>query len=291
MKNKYEKLIEGLQIELHKKTEDYEKEAVKLDEIIKNNMKDYDAQIGVINPLRHELRVEIRNLYKFLNGLGDIGKNISVFDFSVENLAKSDGGDLLKVDLENYEKPEHKKYFFAGKLFSFLANRNNDKKAYLEMVECLEQQKTEFDEDLKHRDAVKNFYSSATKIADTYRCTLAMVKDAIDMTILPELSGIEAFLSAATIKDCIISKQDPRLAMPAKIDEFEGTLFDCHYVFVKNCVDYYTLIVDFFTKTVLTNIIEDNKITKKEKEDFEEGVTKINESTEAIKTLVRFGEV
>ena len=295
MKNKYEKKIEELQKKVLEEEKKYEAEAEAIDLQIRKNMRDYDAQIGVINPLRHELRVEIRRLYDFLKGLGNIGKAINVFDFTVEDLAANDGGRLMQINKEDYSKPERKpghpsNPFGIRKAIKYFSQRSKDKKAYFEMENLLESTKCNLANDIAKRTDRKNFYSTAAKIADTYRCTLAMVKDAIDLTIIPELSGIEAFLSAAAIKDCIISNQDPRLAMPAKIDEFEGTLFDCHYIFVKNCVDFYTLIVNFFTKTVLTNIVGDEEITKQEQETFDDNVKKISEASKHLKSLVKFGE-
>lgn len=296
MRNKYEKNIESLNQQLREELELYKSKATVLKNEIKKNMKVYDAHVGIINSLRHELRIEISKLYSFLTGLGNAGKSISVFNFLAEDLSISDGGDLIDINFDDFQKPDRNKLPLLSDLpilgdgIDFFRYRSQDKDAYLEMVQEFEKKQLDFKNNLNALLEHRDLYITAYKIADQYRCILAIVKDAIDMTIIPELSGIEAFLNAVSIKESIISNNDPRLTTPAKIDEFAGTLFDCHYIFVRNCMDYYKLIVDFFTKTVLTDIIKDNKITASENQYFENSVKQIEESTKNIKNLAKFGD-
>ena len=55
-----------------------------------------------------------------------------------------------------------------------------------------------------------------------------------------------------------------------------------HFVFVKNAVDYYTLIVTLFTKQILTKMFEDNELTEEEKSEFEEQIKRIENKKEFL---------
>lgn len=135
----------------------------------------------------------------------------------------------------------------------------------------------------------EKFFLAAAEIASIYRSLIATVKDSISETILPELTGIDAFLAADAIKNCIISGMDPEDAEVANITEYKGTLFHGHFMFVKNTFDYYTIIAKFFTEPILTNIVEDNKITEEEKESFNKNVEKIEKKNKLLCETAMFG--
>lgn len=297
MKNKYEKEMEQLKDDVRNEYDKYKNQASSIDEEIRQNMNRYDANIGIINSMRHELRIEIRKLCDFLKGLGDIGRSIDIFEFLTEDLAKSNNVRLIDVNFDDYEVPERTNVPVIGNIpwigsgVNFIRQRSRDKKDYMDMVQEFEKLKLQLDVDLNKRKSDIKFYGIASEIANNYRAIIAMVKDTIDMTIIPELDGIEAFLVAASIKESIISNEDPHMAKPVKIGEFKGTLFHCHYIFVENCHDYYSLIKEFFTKKFLTDIVADREITQEERLKIAGMVETMEKETERIKNATIFGGV
>lgn len=128
----------------------------------------------------------------------------------------------------------------------------------------------------KAKDEV-SFFATSVKIADMYRVLVATVRDTIAEKIIPELSGILAFLYADAIKNCIIDNEDPSTARIGSIAEYRGTPYEGHYTFIKNVFDYYSLITTFFTEPILSNLLQKRKVSESDLESFEKKIKNIGE--------------
>lgn len=120
-----------------------------------------------------------------------------------------------------------------------------------------------------------SFFMSAVQIANMYRGLVAVVRDTIADKILPELNGIMAFLYADAIKNCIINNEEPATATIGNISEYRGTPYESHYLFIKNVFNYYKLITTFFTRPILTELIEKRAVSEKEFEEIQTEIEKI----------------
>ena len=261
--NKYEKLISDLKEEFDKEFSEYSDELNDLNYSSNVLCHKYNDQIHVINSLRQNLQDEISELYKFLKRFGNVGVNITPFEYVTEDSKfvnqKTASGSL---DLNQNESSRSNFVKTAKVATAIIApitipalwiddalhKRSKNKEEYLRLQINFEEQRTEWNYNLSKRHDEIDFFAAATEIANLYRALIATVRSAIKDTIIPELTGIDAFLVADAIKNCIISDMDPCDAEIMNIDIYHGTAYDMHYIFVRNVFDYYTMIVKFFTE-------------------------------------------
>ena len=301
--NKYEKLMQDLKTEFDEEFAEYSVKRDELYNLANTACHKYNDQIHVINSLRQNLQDEISELYKFLKRFGNIGANITPFEYVTEDsrfVNQTAASGSLNYDDKKGTSGFMKTAAIAAVVFAPVAlpaiwlgdawkKRSKSKEAYLTMQSDYEEQKTAWENDLLKKQAEVRFLNAAADIANIYRGLIATVRMAIRETVLPELTGIDAFLVADAIKNCIISNMDPCDAEIMSIDSYKGTAYDMHFVFVKNVFDYYTTIVTFFTEPILTNIIADNEVTAEEKRTFEASVNQLKQQTNLLENTAVFG--
>lgn len=299
--NKYEKELEILQKEHNEKHAAYKKKLEEHRKAAEKACEKYNTLLGVINSERHLIRDELRSLFMFLKNLGDVGIPITIFDYEIELPEKLSIDDLDAVEsLYDKDPPKNKlrdatlfmvspALLLTEKAIGGIIKRSKDKKNLAEKLLLTEEKYTEWDNQLNKAESSVKFHETSAKIADLYRAVIATVSDTIKYTIIPELDGIAAFLSAYSIKDAIIYGENPDEVTQNRIDEFLGTPYETHYIFVKNTFEYYHMIKTFFTTTVLTNIISDHEITKEEEEDFEQKTNEIKEKGNQLSGMTSFG--
>lgn len=303
--NKYEKMLQELKTEIDESYAQYCEKWENLHNQANAACHKYNDQIHAINSLRQSLQDVINDLCKFLKRFGNIGVNISAFDYvtedsrfvhqnmasgSVNSAPNSGGGSsafmktttLAVAVVSRVALPA----MWIGDAWS---KRARSKKEYLAMEVSFEEQKVVWEKSLSDQKDEATFYSTASEIANLYRALIATVRMAIRDTILPELTGIDAFLVADAIKNSIISDMDPQNAEILSIDSYQGTAYDMHYIFIRNAFDYYTTIVKFFTEPVLTNIVADNKVTDAERRAFNMKVSQIKQQTKKLEASAVFG--
>ena len=114
-------------------------------------------------------------------------------------------------------------------------------------------------------------------------------QEAINETVIPELSGIRAFLYASSIANKVAEGETLTPGIePINIMEIQGTRYNEHYLFIKNAVEYYTLIVEIFTNQVLTHMLDDDKITEDEEKTFEKHIKQIENKQKNLSKNVPF---
>ena len=302
--NKYEKMMQALQNDIDREYSEYYTQGTQLYNRSNEAVHKYNDQINVINSLRQSLNDDILVLYKFLKRFGDVGERISPFDFVTEDSKFVNNNTAGRPTTQRTGQNDTSGFVPKAMLAcaavapqalpillcgSALNNRSKSKKEYQTMLCDFETEKTKWEKDLAEAGELVRFYKDATEIANIYRALIASVRLAIRETIIPELTGIDTFLTADAIKNCIISGMDPNEAEIASISLYKGTAYDMHYTFVRNVFDYYTILVAFFTRPILTNIVKDNKVTAEEKNGFNDEVNQIKEQTKLLESSAVFG--
>lgn len=298
--NKYEKELLSLKEEYNARYAEYKISMNKLKNEAQRACNVYNGHIGVVNSERHSLREELRALYDFLGKLGDVGIRITVFDYVIEvpesiNLEQDACGNIPDVEHNANGLRDATTFviapalFLAEKAVGGLLKRSRDKKRLLGQADFTEKEYTKWEKQLGDANRLVEFYKTAGEIADIYRGIVAMVRDTIKETIIPELDGVAAFLAAFAIKEAVIFGEDPDEADALGIEQFNGTPYEQHFIFVKNTFEYYQLIKTFFTEPILTRIVDDREITYQEKFDFKKKTAEIESKGKQIVSMASFG--
>ena len=300
----FKKLIQEEQTKWEDDYKQYYNQAKKLESELRRVSTDYNQEVATINSERSGLKEAIDNLYKFLKEFGNIGDKITPFDFVNESWKTIDIDSPLDrsndIDTGDTKNGMGDKVAFASilllaptlapvSIIPAIIQRNKSKKEYESLVSKHEEAITNYSNNLeKYKDAIKTI-KLAVEIANTYYTTICTVKEAIRNTILPELVGVRAFLYAKSIAEKVAYNEDLAMSVqPADIVELQNTRYNEHYIFLNNTVDYYFLIVEFFTKKILTNMLEDSVISEKEKRDFEQQIKCVKEKSSAVKEHLTF---
>lgn len=302
--NKYEKLIKQLQSDFDEEFSAYKEEIDQLNNNAEAMRYKYNDQIHAINSLRQNLQDEIAALYKFLRRFGDFGKKITPFDYVTEDSRHGKGTSINEKGVDHNGDSRSSGFLKTAAIPALIfapttlpalwaadaiSKRSKCKKEYQNLEIDFENRRTEWDKAKQEKRAEAQLYKDATEIANIYRALIGTVRMAIRETILPELTGIDAFLVADAIKNALISDIDPEDAEIASISMYQGTAYDMHYIFVRNACDYYTMIVRFFTEPILTNIMADNKVTSEEQRAFRAKVAQIKDQTKLLEDTSMFG--
>jgi len=306
----YKKKIEEEQQSWENDLQSYNREIASIKTMIEKACYLYNQEIATINSERSSLKELINKLYHFLKEFGEIGSKITPFDFVNESWQKIDVDAIVNSEMvpEASKKGNDDIYKYAA-VGAFASTTvlttvstlltpipmaapallipalfgGVSKKDYLayqtKHLEALE----EYDNNKEKLNDFRKGIELATNIAKLYYGVIATVKEAITETVIPELSGIRAFLYASSIANKVAEEKNLTIGIePIDIMEIQGTRYNEHYVFMKNTVDYYTLLVEIFTKQVLTKMLEDNKITEDEKREFEMQIKQIENKQKTL---------
>ena len=275
---------------------------------IKNNIANacicFNQEVATLNSERSSLKEQINKLYYFLKDFGKIGDKITPFNFVNESWQKNIDIDSIvnpeSVGEENSENGDLGLGAVAASVgavalstvaattfplltpiaastlvFPDLFDRGN-KDDFLKYQTLHNEALLRYEKNLESLNNLIKTINLATEIAKLYYGTICTVKEAISETVIPELSGIKAFLYATSIANKVAENNTLTHGIePVDILEIQGTQYDAHYQFLKNTVDYYTLIVKIFTQPVLTQMLEDNKITNEEHLAFKNHIRQI----------------
>lgn len=274
MINPFNKKIEEINVQQKEKDDnhnkDYEAQATKAID----DCNTYNALVGLINAERYNMRDEINELADFFNSLGYEAEYISPLNFGLESFRNL---NVKKVESVYYDQVN------STNLFGL-------KSRLLEATESSQRANESRKRSIDEITTEKSFLNLAKEIAKIYLPIVALVKDAIKKTLLPELNGIQAFLYAAAVVDAIANDEEPTSEICAnEITEYENhPLYHQHYLLFKNAKDYYTLIKSFFERAVLTNILNDPKTAENEKDNFEKEAKVIKEKLQEIEAVAAF---
>lgn len=288
-------------LQLKDKMDEYYKETASKQKNIDENETEFlgkfEDRCHAVNATLGELFELINQMYNFLDFFGDVGKKTTPFDRAYEgtyvvkkSISKlNDNKQDFKINQEKTSKgalgaagvgllvagPIGALTFAGAKMFkNSSSNKKMAEEEYSERTKIFEEDQARNGALIKEHEEYISYLKSACEIAELYEGTLLGIKAIIKDSILPKLKTIRAFLYASTIKNCILSGEDPNNATVESIMEHEGSDY---YVFVRNTSDYYNLITAFFTKHLMTNILSDKKITTTERLDFKKQIKEIKD--------------
>lgn len=300
----YKKEIQKLEAQIKAYSKEKSIEFDSLQKQAEEMCRKYNDEIPIINSERVQMRDEIKQLYNFLKNFGDIGEKITIFDFVAEETKGVD--DISSENKFVTEKKDANKVYqfskfatgalctvnpiFAPALIAFsVHDRSNNKKDFDKLTLDFEKAKVENENKLKKAKELIEFFKVAHKIAIIYRNIIVTVRDSISETIIPELSGIKAFLYADAIAQKIDGGENLQsIVMPTDIKELEDTRYNEHFLFVKNTCDYYNLITTLFKEKILTRIVEDNEISDEEYSAFYDQILHLDREKKNLESLTVF---
>lgn len=273
---------------------DYTTEADAWKEVTEELYSKYSKAISQINASRADLRKEIDQLYQFLS-IWNIGRKITPFDYQLEFSSRiylpketcPNTIEQVKNRIGNRFDAVSVVFGILGEAVGLLMIPSKLKSALQEITEGYQKEQLKWEHDKSERKSEYEFYNVAAQIADIYMRIIMSTQDIIRETIIPELSGIQSFLYADAVANCVIENQNPVNARISNIEEYKGTLYHQHYLFVRNVFDYYQIMVRFFTKPILRNLVEND--IDKQNEYIQEERNKIEEKIKEIKGNVFFG--
>jgi len=144
-----------------------------------------------------------------------------------------------------------------------ILKKSYDKKELVKVQNDYQNEKIKMDKDIREVQARTAHMSNLVEIANLYRVTISTIRDTIADIIIPEMNGIQSFIYADSIKNCIINGDDPYDFQITKISEYKDTAYDCHYTFIKNAYDFYKITTKVFKEPILSNLCETKQITEK----------------------------
>lgn len=167
--------------------------------------------------------------------------------------------------------------------------KSQDKKELAKIQNDYQNEKIRIDRDIREARARTAHISNLVEIADLYRVTIAIIRDTISDTIIPEMNGIQSFIYADSLKNCIINGDNPYDFQIAKISEYKDTAYDCHYTFIKNAFNFYKLTTEIFKEPILSKLCETEQITEKEYKVNELRLDSLRIACGKIKSISTFG--
>ena len=266
--------------------ENYEKYISKFNELESNynRLRDnYNGEIAVINTERVSMREEIKKLYEYLNTIGgNIGEAKTIFDFKMELSAiyKSFQA-VVKIQPPILENT----HLFLDSLIKTVSIKNSNKRKIEDFELEIDGKEIEYTNSLEEIKQNIKFLNEANEIAKIYKEIIIIIRDEIKDRIIPEFGLIRAFLYADDIKEKLINDMDPTDIQPHSIEEYNGSLQNIHYQFIKNAFDFYNIVVNFFQRTILTDIISDCEITDSEEIEFYDDVSNIKDFISKLNQL------
>lgn len=283
--------------EMNEYYEGIEAQQKEFDEKETEFLSDFEDCCNAVNATLGELFEPINQMYKFLVFFEVVDERVTPFDRAYEKTyVVKKSINRLNDHTQDYETHQKKTgkgalgaagvgllvagpigaLTFAGaKMFkNSSSNKKMAEEEYSERTKVFDEDQAKNEVLIKEHKEYISYLKDAVEIAKLYEGTLMGIKAIVNESILPELKTIRAFLCASTIKNCILSGEDPNKATVESITEHEGSDY---YVFVRNTSDYYNLITPFFTKHLMTNILSDKKITTTERLDFKKQIKEIKD--------------
>jgi len=246
---------------------EYTKESEKLLKVYADKKDFYNNQIHMINAEKIAMREELTVLYSFLEYIGgSLERTISIIDFQEEHPAPNVTNDLVeKLDRVEYSDND----WGIGNITNTSRAKEFEKKIYWKSID--------YKKSLSDKRRLVKRMEDSEAIAKLYRNVLTVVRDTIREKVLPEFEYLRAFLIADAIREKVSAGDEIDEVKPCKIIEYMNTKYNAHYVFVRNTFDFLDLAKAFFSKRILTDLLQKGDITSEEREAFEKSVFELQD--------------
>lgn len=245
-----------------------------------NKKDNYNNQINIINAEKIAMREELSKLYAFLKYIGgSLERNISIVDFKEELPAENMQDDHIEqMDSVDYQEID----WGISHIINESKAKEFEKKIYWKSLD--------YKKDLNDKKRKVKRMEDCEAIAKIYRDTLTIVRDTIKNKILPEFEYIRAFLIADAIREKIQGGDSLDEIKPCNIIEYKGTRYNRHYIFVKNTFEFLDLAKAFFSKRILTDLMQQDDITEAEKKAFENSVFELQDKLVLLEDCMEGGK-
>ena len=277
----------------------YQKDANEIDKFISENADNFLSAMHSINGKRLDISDQIIVLHACLKKYDNylkVGKEVLPRDYRNET-PKSYNKPAFAENRNPHNFPYDSRSLFE-KFTDYEMGRSNY--GILKMKRMLPEEYATYNEDLEiwkkdlaDRSDILRFYKLASKIANLYLETIMTIQYTIQKVMIPELYGIESFLYACGIAECIIEESNPAFAHKADITEFNSSNspYYHHFVFVLNASDFYKEMKAIFCKPIITNLLNRKTPTESDIRDFERTAKSIENKKCMLEKSVEFRRV
>ena len=248
-----------------------EKSVALLNELITG----FNNKIKELNRIRKG--VVYKNITELSSFLNKFGKVKAVGEYCREEEKQIQGLPEQQFErVENYitEVDWSKDDVFMNTFFlSPIGMKMKTRKQNLSMREKLHEFIMESEETINQLKMRAFAVEQDRKICEMYIDCVSYVSKYIVNIILPELELVEAFFQAQKIKDEIVANNPLQdLKFKNNIELLHDTIYEKHYLFVKNTFMFYVLSCKIYNTPVLTRLLtnqttsEDAKLLEKQKQ-------------------------
>ncbi|MEH7304856.1 hypothetical protein [Neobacillus drentensis] len=227
--------------------------------ILNKLIEDFNRGIQQLNNFRkNKVKVKIDNLLNFLIKFGNVDSMITFANEKQKEIAEIPTKAFESTESYITDMDWSKDDVFKKTFFKPFGVRAETRRQNLSMKEEL----TEYQMEIKSREKQIDFKQQRInmdkKIGVLYYSTIEMIDQTIEKKILPEMELVEAMLEAESIKNMILVQQKPTDApMNKDVSLLKGTIYDRHYLFVKNSFLFFILCKKIYNTPILTKLLNE----------------------------------
>lgn len=256
------KLLSDLEKKWHISYSEYCTKVNSIENNIDNVLKKIDSYINLINVLKLTMNKSAIEIHDSLNSFDDKNSIPYQKDLVQENaIAHHRQAPISTKNELKYFNPKttinisdkKEKAIKPTRIYNGEKRKKGELPLYIE--KWCEEEKIAQDNDINKRNEQLNTYNLYLEITNLYYNVLYQLNDTIENVIIEELRGIKAFLYAQGIMEAVLSGELPSMSRPAKISRFQrSNAYKRYFLFVKNTVDFYTLLISIYQNDYLTRL-------------------------------------
>ncbi len=228
-------------------------------EIVNDKIREFNEQILLLNDLRKEkVKNNINSLWAFLSKFGPVKE--------AGEYAKEEESLTMALPTKEFEEKEayiteidwSKEDVFINTFFtSPIGMKIKTRKQNLSIKEELGEFHLLIEETLNQLQLKTERVEMDSEIAEIYIFCIKTIAEYIVRVILPELEVVEAFFQALKIKNEIVSGNKlEEISFSTDLTLLKDTVYNKHFLFVKNVFMFYILSCKIYDTPVLTKLLK-----------------------------------
>lgn len=228
-------------------------------EIVNDKIREFNEQILLLNDLRKEkVKNNINSLWAFLSKFGPVKE--------AGEYAKEEESLTMAFPTKEFEEKEayiteidwSKEDVFINTFFtSPIGMKIKTRKQNLSIKEELGEFHLMIEETLNQLQLKTERVEMDSEIAEIYIFCIKTIAEYIVRVILPELEVVEAFFQALKIKNEIVSGNKlEEISFSTDLTLLKDTVYNKHFLFVKNVFMFYILSCKIYDTPVLTKLLK-----------------------------------